>query len=233
MNEDLAKTEELFWPEVEKDYKISLAGFAAKVKEYYKKKFGEKSPVKVFSFDSKGLPNSMSLTVAYGFQPYIASIRLEQSTDKIEDLLENLDGDLELKYQGIPFVQQEYPAPKAAYNIKNGLLYNIELKKDPLFKNLRQRIESLTPEEQILSKKAEEINSEYHFYDSNDTNNALIHMTCSIRSKDSRHHFIYSLSTASFQPIPESLYTNANNIFLLVSNKFIMTYRGRVSDFIG
>lgn len=230
---DPFELEKPFWITVGADYDNSLKGFIEQVKDFYKQKFAEEKPTKVFIFDSSKVLNSFCITISSGINPYVAGIRIEQWIERLDDLLGNLDGNLTSYYPCIDASQLPANNPDISYKIKNNRLSSLELKKDPSFKNLKDKLASLTPEEECIIRKADAIDVKHDVYENNDPNSTLIHLLCKIKRADDQHHFVYSLSTANLDPIPESFYPSANGIFSNVSNKFILAYRARVSDFAG
>lgn len=232
MYEGLSKTYQEFCVEVGPEPDRTLKGFFDRVKKAYTEKFTEEKQksAKIFSFGSKGIPNSLSLTVSLGIQPYIAGMRVEQFTQDLDDLLENLDGNLTALYSCIR-IDSMPSKPLGSYEINLNKLSSIILYKDSNFRNLKEKLKSLSPDEEDLIRKAEAINIKYDLYDNGDRNGKLIHQECKIKNKIPDYHFIYSLSTANFSPIPEYFYPLANGIFVLVSNKLKRGFEGRISDF--
>jgi hypothetical protein len=239
MKNCLDKLEEIFLPEVEKRDENSIKGFVEKVKRLYLKRseeeeFGQeatfkgKKPVLVYSFDCKDINNSLCLFVSANAMPYVAGVEINQQTKQLEEILDHLKGDAYFLYPNIDFSKKNYERKGLQYCIKKNKLSSISLNLDPNFRNLHEMFNSLNAEEQQILKSAPAIHVNQDCYKNNDPYNILVKINCDIKNQGDAYRFTYSLLTINMDPIPEEFYPQINGIFTVVSNKFLITYKGRV-----
>lgn len=239
MKNNLESLEELFLQEVEKKDEISIKGFVEKVKRLYQKRFEnenfsqdsvlkDKKPVLVFSFDCKDIANSLCLFVSSNAMPYVAGVEIKQETKQLEELLDHLKGKAIFLYPNIHFEKPDYSRKSLQYCIKNEKLSSISMNLNPNFNNLHEMFDSLSKEVQQLLKSAPAINVDQKAYKNNDPYNLLVKINCDIKNKGDFYRFTYSLLTINMDPIPDEFYSQINGIFTVVSNKFLITYKGSV-----
>lgn len=222
--------EEFFYMEVGRDHRISLEGFIAKVKEEYEK--SKSSAPKIYSFDSKGTPESLQLIVAKGYDPFIAGVTIKQSTENLDELLANLSGEVKASFPVDKRIKKSING-LASYSTANGYLTDLAFSTGADHATVLLACDRLDKPTKNLIYQAELIKVEAHQHSRAVKSNVLVHSGCEIHCSQRRYQFQYQIVTADLSMIPESYYPQASAIFNMVADKFtrIVAYRGGVKDF--
>lgn len=227
----LSKLEELFYLEVGETFSPTLAGFTKKVAVHYRQSI--RKGEKVFRFNSEGVENSLSLVVASNGEPYIARVGIKQVSASLDRLFEKLNGNLAVNYSGRRLNTTLSLPAGVTVQERSGLLYRINLPKDPQSANLWALMSSLADELKELIGAGESFVVSDSRYRNNDARSLLAHMNCTIRHDGHRYFFEYVLGTANLDPIPEQHWNQAEGIFDIAAPFFqkASVYCPKVSSF--
>ena len=227
----LSKLEELFYLEVGETFSPSLAGFKNRVGVHYRQSI--RKGEKLFRFNSVGVENSLSLVVASNGEPYIARVGIKQVSAGLDPIFEKLNGNLTVNYSGRRLSTTLSLPAGSTVQERSGLLYRINLPKDPQSANLLEHISSLGDELRELIGAGESFVISDSGYRNNDARSLLVHMNCTIRHDGHNYFFEYVLDTANLDPIPEENWNNAEGIFEIAAPFFqkASVYRPKISSF--
>ncbi len=230
---ELSRLQELFYLEMGASYNLTLEGFIDQVTGHYEKSV--KKGIKVFSFDSLGMENSLSLTVGSHKMPYIAAVTIRQATTNLDRILENVNGDFEVNYSRLEARTMHRYRREMKLHSADGNLYKISMRKDSRFNNLLGRLTSMGNEVKEIIGRGESFIVKDSSYEDNDPRNVLMHMHCSIRHDGAHYLFDYALGTANLDSIPKDYLKDAESIFAVAAPFFRKAsfHRARISSFRG
>jgi hypothetical protein len=227
----LSKLEELFYLEIGETFSPTLARFRDKVVVHYRHSI--RKGEKLIRFNSLDVENSLSLVVATNGEPYIARVGIKQVSASLDSIFEKLNGNLTVNYSGWRLNTILSLPAGVTVQERSGLLYQINLPKDPQSGNLCALISSLEYELKELIGTGESFVVSDSRYRNNDARSLLVHMNCTIRYDGHRYSFEYVLGTANLDPIPEEEWKNAEGIFEIAAPYFQKpsVYCPKVSSF--
>jgi hypothetical protein len=231
MPADLSKLKELFYPEIDASLSLSLSGIINRIANHYRESI--ERGMKVFSFDSLRVENSLTLVVASNGEPYIGRIGIRQVSASLDRIFERLNGNLAVNYSGRKLSTTLSLPAESTVQERNGLLHQIHLPKDLRSDNLLARISSLEHGLKELIGAGESFVVRDSWYRNNDARSLLVHLHCTIRHDGQNYFFEYVLGTANLDPIPDEYWRHAESIFEIAAPFFQKSsiYRPKISSF--
>lgn len=195
MPSDLSRLKELFYLQVGKGLSITLDVFIERALAACVQRTFSNMPT-IVSYDSRGVVNSLSLTVYPMPRHHLASLNLSQFTSDVNNLLSLLEGNMRI-----------------IYPTKDHQSAVLEIMKSPS----EGLMERASPHDHII-RRATSIEIYDDFFELNDPNRTLLNLRCIIRRQNPGYYFEYSLSTADRSTIP--CLSIPNKLFELVAHKF-------------
>ena len=229
MPQEFSKLEEFFYPSVGGEVNLSLQGFAGKAAEHYKQ--NSMRGAHVYRFACAGVEDSLVLTLNSYARPFLARLRIRQSTGQLESILPMLRGDIEARYEGLAVPLSSDFSPANA-TISDGILFVLKLAGKP-GEDMAARLKTLRDAARKVILQGDVLLAEAAEYENKDPRGLLVQCKCVVRKHDAGWAFDYTVGTANLDPLPRSHLARAERVFQLASPHFhrVSVYRAKTNPF--